>query len=181
MVNIPVDDHARIDMKALEKALYECKDKGKAVYAVIAIVGSTEEGSVDPVGEIIQLRDRLQREGMSFVIHVDAAWGGYFKSMVPDFAFAPFKGSPDEEEYVAALSLRTNTEQHIRDIRFTDSVTIDPHKSGYIPYPAGALCYRDSRMKYLVTWTSPYIAKGSSEGIGTFGVEGRQGPIILHY
>jgi glutamate/tyrosine decarboxylase-like PLP-dependent enzyme len=59
-------------------------------------------------------------------------------------------------------------------LHLADSITIDPHKTGYVPYPAGALCYRDNRMKYLVTWTTPYISRGpSAESIGVYGVEGR--------
>ncbi|CRG83424.1 hypothetical protein PISL3812_00775 [Talaromyces islandicus] len=53
-----------------------------------------------------------------------------------------------------------------------DSTTVDPHKAGYIPYPAGSLVYSDERMRFLVTWTSPYLSQGSSENIGVYGVEG---------
>ena len=60
-------------------------------------------------------------------------------------------------------------------IRQADSVTIDPHKAAYVPYPAGALCYRDGRMRFLITWTSPYISRGATTAtsIGVFGIEGR--------
>lgn len=64
---------------------------------------------------------------------------------------------------------------------------IDPHKSGYVPFPAGSLLYRDERMKYLVTWTAPYLAKGKKgESLGMYGVEGRYatfpiGRISSHY
>lgn len=50
------------------------------------------------------------------------------------------------------------------------------HRSGYCPYPAGGLCYRDGRMRYLVTWTSPVIFReadaNKGESIGVYGVEG---------
>ena len=36
-----------------------------------------------------------------------------------------------------------------------DSITVDPHKGGYIPYPAGGLCYRNSAMRNLVSFTAP--------------------------
>lgn len=60
-------------------------------------------------------------------------------------------------------------------IRQADSVTIDPHKAAYVPYPAGALCYRDGRLRFLITWTSPYISRGATTAtsIGVFGIEGR--------
>lgn len=47
-------------------------------------------------------------------------------------------------------------------------------RSGYINYPAGGLCYRDARMRYLITWTSPivYHAGDDTGSMGVYGVEG---------
>jgi glutamate/tyrosine decarboxylase-like PLP-dependent enzyme len=80
---------------------------------------------------------------------------------------------------------------HLKD---ADSITLDPHKSGYCPYPGmylcdmrtwkspvfvsstgGGLCYRDERMRFLVTWTSPYLdgQQGGVESMGVYGLEGR--------
>jgi glutamate/tyrosine decarboxylase-like PLP-dependent enzyme len=39
----------------------------------------------------------------------------------------------------------------------TDSVSIDPHKLGYIPYPAGAILVRDRRARELVAVDPPYL------------------------
>ena len=47
-------------------------------------------------------------------------------------------------------------------IRQADSITIDPHKAAYIPYPAGGLCYRDGRLRYLITWTNLIISRGQT-------------------
>jgi glutamate/tyrosine decarboxylase-like PLP-dependent enzyme len=44
----------------------------------IAIVGTTEHGSVDPLSKIFHIRKAMERQGMSFMVHVDAPWGGYF-------------------------------------------------------------------------------------------------------
>ncbi|PCH38473.1 hypothetical protein WOLCODRAFT_97200 [Wolfiporia cocos MD-104 SS10] len=59
-------------------------------------------------------------------------------------------------------------------MRHADSITVDPHKSGYVPYPAGGLCYRDERARYLITWTGPYIdgGAGAAAAMGVFGLEG---------
>ena len=54
-----------------------------------------------------------------------------------------------------------------------DSITVDPHKSGYVPYPAGALCYRNSAMRDMVTFKAPYIVHGDAEPtVGIYGLEG---------
>jgi glutamate decarboxylase len=45
---------------------------------VVAVLGSTQDGSYEPVGEIADALDRLEREtGVSVPIHVDAASGGF--------------------------------------------------------------------------------------------------------
>lgn len=52
---------------------------------------------------------------------------------------------------------------------------MDPHKSGFIPYPGGALCMRDDRHRFLTTWASSYInvSAGNDIAMGIYGVEGR--------
>ena len=60
--------------------------------------------------------------------------------------------------FVPDSSLRADTQEDLFMLREADSITIDPHKAAYVPYPTGGLCYRDGRMRHLVTWTSPYIS-----------------------
>jgi len=45
--------------------------------AVIAIAGTTEEGAVDPIHLIAQMRG----PGRNFWLHIDAAWGGYLRTL----------------------------------------------------------------------------------------------------
>jgi glutamate/tyrosine decarboxylase-like PLP-dependent enzyme len=44
----------------------------------MAVIGTTEHGSVDPLSEIFEIRKAMEKQGMSFMVRVDAAWGGYF-------------------------------------------------------------------------------------------------------
>ncbi|KAG6354646.1 hypothetical protein INS49_004664 [Diaporthe citri] len=139
-IDIHVDDDARMDMTDLRRRLDACiapKDENErtGVFGGVAIIGSTEHGACDPIAELVRVRSEYEKKGLSFAIHADAAWGGYFAA---------------------------------------DSITIDPHKSGYINYPAGGLCYRDARMRYLITWTSPivYHAGDDTGSMGVYGVEG---------
>ena len=154
----------------LYKALQDCLDKKQAVYEVVAVMGTTEEGAVDRLTEIIKIRDEFKMKGLSFVIHADAAWGGYFASMP-----SPCESSPNTpDDIVLHVGLRDDTAKELRAMSLVDSITIDPHKAGYVPYPAGSLCYRDGRMRYLLTWTAPYINQGADgQSIGVYGVEGR--------
>ncbi|KAL8638359.1 MAG: hypothetical protein Q9228_004485 [Teloschistes exilis] len=180
VVGIAPDFEARLDLDDLDKRLQESVDAQQAVYAVVAIIGSTEEGAVDSLQGVLELRKKYQDKGLSFVVHADAAWGGYFATMLPK-DFKP--GDPKNAEppvqtgkgdgFVPDASLRVDTQEDIYAMRYADSITVDPHKAGYIPYPAGSLCYRDERMRFLITWTSPYISRaGAFESIGIYGVEG---------
>lgn len=198
VIGIKVDNGARLDIEALEEKLDISLKEKQPVFAVVAIIGSTEglspppfplthkslltsynpEGAVDSLSSVLALRKQYQARGMSFVVHADAAWGGYFCSMLPkDYHPGDVMNLPtemgDSDGFVPDASLRAETQEDLYAMRFADSITVDPHKAGYIPYPAGGLCYRDERMRFLVTWTSPYLSRGSVTSIGIYGVEGR--------
>ncbi|KAL4967037.1 pyridoxal phosphate-dependent decarboxylase family protein [Aspergillus stella-maris] len=175
MVGVQVDEEARADLVDLVSKLDQCLREEIAVFAVVAVIGSTEEGAVDRLSEILRIRQRFQKRGLSFLVHADAAWGGYFATMLPRKLMRqeePLKGAMSDQGFVPDLGLKVETQEDLLALRFADSVTVDPHKAGYIPYPAGALAYRDERLRSLVTWTSPYIGRGSLTNIGIYGVEG---------
>lgn len=177
MHGVELDMEGRISLDALERELNRCLEERQAVYAVVAVIGTTEEGGVDRLHEILAMRRRFQDRGLSFLVHADAAWGGYFASMIPRSMMHVGKpseaGDGDEAvDQVPSLPLRADTLTDMIALKEADTITVDPHKAGYIPYPAGSLCYRDGRMRFLVTWTSPYLTQGSLENIGVYGVEG---------
>ncbi|KAL4884024.1 pyridoxal-dependent decarboxylase conserved domain protein [Aspergillus karnatakaensis] len=178
MIGIQVDAEARVDLVDLVSNLDHCLRNQIAVYAVVAVIGSTEEGAVDRLSEILRIRRRFQARGLSFLVHADAAWGGYFAAMLPrDLKQGVQKDeepvvSDQGQGFVPDMGLKVQTQEDLLALKYADSITIDPHKSGYIPYPAGALAYRDERMRSLVTWTAPMIDRGSLENIGVYGVEG---------
>ncbi|KAL8393901.1 hypothetical protein RB595_003599 [Gaeumannomyces hyphopodioides] len=170
-VDVAVDKEARMSTAALRKHLKDCVENEVPIFGVVAIMGSTEHGACDPLAEIVQIRNEYQREhGVSFAIHCDAAWGGYFASTLRarDVVRGP------ELPYVPVMPLNPYTKVQLEHLKHADSITIDPHKSGYINYPAGGLCYRDGRMRYLVTWTSPIVFHegDAAESMGVYGVEG---------
>src|SRR6185312_10043271 len=67
---------------------------------VVATAGTTEEGAVDQLDKLLDLRLKLEREhNASFWIHIDAAWGGFFRSL---FNMAA-------EDRATAAILRTST------------------------------------------------------------------------
>ena len=174
MIRVPVDLQARLDCQALDTLLAECVKRRQAVYAIVVVIGATEHGSVDPLSKILALRRKYQQHGLSFLIHADAAWGGYFTSMlVPNPGLTGSESRLDDP----TLFVNAHTINELRHLRHADSVTLDPHKSGYTPFPAGALCYQDGRLRYMVTWDSPVIGfENESLRMGVYGIEGRYVP-----
>ncbi|KAF5380319.1 hypothetical protein D9757_007949 [Collybiopsis confluens] len=152
----------------------------KPVYAVVAIVGSTEHGACDPVKDLVELRQEIPLTGPCLVLvsterpvlHVDAAWKAYFATIRGRIRPGKVSGELGTI-FVPIVPLKPETKESINHLQYCDSITIDPHKSGYIQYPAGGLLYRDDRMRYLVTWTSPIVYRDDElESIGVYGVEG---------
>lgn len=64
---------------------------------MVAVVGTTEEGQVDSVDKIVELREKLYKEGIYFYLHVDAAYGGYARALFLNEAgeFVPYESLPD--------------------------------------------------------------------------------------
>lgn len=170
--SIKVDHEARMDMLALRRQLDHCLKHRHPVLQVVVVMGSTAEGAVDPLAEVIRIRQEYQAMGLNFVIHVDAAWGGYFRSILR----ADRLGSGDRGEVIDAYPetyISNYFETHFDQIKYADSVTLDPHKSGFIPYPAGSLCYRNGAMRDLIAYTSPVVFHGGFDvTVGPYGIEG---------
>lgn len=79
---IEMDASFRISIEDLKNKMMRTLSQNRIPLAVIAIMGTTEEGAVDPVHKILDFREELEKnENVSFWIHVDAAWGGYIRSL----------------------------------------------------------------------------------------------------
>jgi glutamate/tyrosine decarboxylase-like PLP-dependent enzyme len=129
---IPCDRRGRLDVHSLEV----CLERGD-VGTVVATIGTTATGSVDPLPELLALRDRY-----GFRLHADAAYGGYF-------------GLVDNLE---AETRRTY--DHLSEV---DSIVIDPHKHGLQPYGCGCVLFRDPTVGTLYQHDSPYTYFSSTE------------------
>jgi glutamate/tyrosine decarboxylase-like PLP-dependent enzyme len=176
LVHVPVDRRFRMDPAALESIVHGLAERRQTIVACVSVIGTTEESAVDRLDLVADVRDRVARElGVAFALHADAAYGGYAAAVTrgPDGErrsyeaalrdFAP-ESWPEEGVYRGLVALER-----------TDSVTIDPHKLGYVPYPAGLVSFRDGRSRDLVAVEAPYLFhRGASEWgyIGRFIFEG---------
>lgn len=74
--SVPVTVRFQLDMAQLRSMLFALR-KDEYMAALIGIVGTTEEGAVDPIHPIHFLRKELERgANRSLGFHVEAAWGG---------------------------------------------------------------------------------------------------------
>jgi len=130
--SIPVDRRGRMDLERLEEELR----KGD-VGTVVVTLGTTAIGSVDPLKRILQLRAKY-----GFRVHVDAAYGGYFKlvSNISPEAATAFEAAGEAE-----------------------SIVIDPHKHGLQPYGCGCVLFRDPAVGIFYKHDSPYTYFSSSD------------------
>jgi tyrosine decarboxylase/aspartate 1-decarboxylase len=107
------------------------------VGTVVATLGTTAVGAVDPLGGILELRKRY-----GFRLHVDAAYGGYFR---------------------LAGNLQDGTRAAFEKISEADSIVVDPHKHGLQPYGCGCVLFRDPGMGRWYKHDSPYTYFTSQE------------------
>jgi len=129
---VPCDPQGRMDANVLAKRV-ERGDVG----TVVATMGTTATGSVDPLPDVLALR---QMHG--FRIHADAAYGGYF---------------------VLAENLEKDAARAFARIGEADSIVIDPHKHGLQPYGCGCVLFRDPETGRLYKHDSPYTYFSSAE------------------
>jgi len=174
VLDVHVDIDARMDMEDLRKTLQECLDKRQPVISVICVLGSTEENAVDPLKEIIGLRKEFRSKGLEFIINVDAAWGGYFASLLHEDEETEYEPTKMKlTHFIPSFPLNEYVIEQYYSLRYADTITVDPHKAGYIPYPAGGLCYRNSAMRNLVSFTAPVVYHNDIDPtVGIYGVEG---------
>src|SRR5215204_2253016 len=129
---IPCSKNGEMDVKKLEAQV-----KKRAVGTVVVTMGTTGIGSVDPLPEILQLQKKY-----AFRIHLDAAYGGYFK---------------------LANNLSETSAGKFALMQEADSIVIDPHKHGLQPYGCGCVLFKNPEVGIYYKHDSPYTYFSSKE------------------
>ncbi len=162
-----VDRDARLDLDHVDETLSDLRRRRVPLLCAVAVIGSTEESAVDPLEGLLALRERYRARGMNFAIHADAAWGGYFRTMLRE------AGETGQGSGVPTFAMSDYVRGQYTVLGQADSITVDPHKGGYIPYPAGALCYRNAAMRDAISLQAPVVFHSQAEPtVGIYGVEG---------
>jgi glutamate/tyrosine decarboxylase-like PLP-dependent enzyme len=173
LMPVLVGDAMRMDIFHLREQVLDAIRTGTPIVAVVATVGSSGEGSVDDICGILALRQECeQRFGASFFIHADAAYGGYYRSLLLEpSSERPACTHPSSSP---GMQLKSDVADSLRALDGVDTITVDPHKSGYAPYPAGALVIRDRCYSEVVSSRSSYFkqAHGEHMDFGPYTLEG---------
>lgn len=122
----------RMDVAALKKVL-DREDVG----TVVATIGATGTGAVDPLADILALKEKY-----NFRIHADAAYGGYF---------------------FLADNLSADVQKSYQNLSAADSIVVDPHKHGLQPYGCGCVLFRDPGVGTFYKHDSPYTYFSSDD------------------
>ncbi len=130
--SVPTDRFGRMDLNALEDRL-----KRGGIGTVVSTLGTTATGSVDPLPDILSLRERY-----GFRLHADCAYGGY---------------------YTLASNLAPPARAAFDRLGGVDSIVIDPHKHGLQPYGCGCVLFRDPGDGRFYKHDSPYTYFSSRE------------------
>src|SRR6266581_9694639 len=109
---IPVDGRFRLRPDRLEAAVASDRARGLRPFLVVANVGTTNTGAIDPLPGIFDIARRHD-----LWVHADAAYGGFFR-LVPGGA------------------------ARMPGVERCDSITLDPHKGLFLPYGTGCLLVR---------------------------------------
>lgn len=171
LLQMPTDTHIRLDVDRLAEAIRDLHRQRVPTLGVISITGTTEEGAVDPVHRVENLRSELSAEGITFWHHVDAAFGGFLAAMLPrdedGKALPPSSNDRTVRRLVDDL-IGEDVYRALDAVGRADSVTIDPHKLGFVPYPAGAVLFRDYRVRDSISYAAPYLPTDDASGFSGF-------------
>ncbi|GAO35722.1 cytochrome D ubiquinol oxidase subunit I [Sulfuricella sp. T08] len=121
---IPVNDQYQMNIAALEQAIAADRCAGFSPFFIAGTAGTVDVGAID---NLTALADIAQKEGLWF--HVDGAYGA-LGMLAPDIA------------------------PRLEGIGRANSIALDFHKWGQVPYDAGFILVRDGKLHYD-TFASP--------------------------
>lgn len=155
---IKLDRFGRANPEDLRSHIQTAIKEGSPILGVVAVAGTTEMGTVDPIEEMADvIEDAKKTEGLNIWFHVDGAYGGFFRSLVT---------KTKKDQVISEQTLRSLTA-----MERSNSVTLDPHKLGYVPYSSGAFIAANEEDYFIRSFTGPYIVS-DDKNLGNYTLEG---------
>ncbi len=157
LIPVDLDPQGRMDLNSLKSKIEYCRRENRPILAIVSICGSTELGTIDPIDGAQDIIDTYAKnDGLYFWHHIDAAYGGFF---------ATLKKSKN-------LLVSEEIKKSLQAIGRSNSITIDPHKLGYVPYSSGAFLCRDKRNYFITESAAPYVDFKNGYDPGPYSIEG---------
>jgi L-2,4-diaminobutyrate decarboxylase len=140
---IKVESHSDNSMKvdSLESAMREALQDGRRIAAVVATMATTDAFGIDDLQAIVALRDRLTKEfKLDYRPHVHA-------DAVIGWAWSVFRGYDYDRNELGfrgrTLRAIAAIETKVRHLGLSDSLGIDFHKTGFVPYISSLFLLRN--------------------------------------
>lgn len=106
-------------------------------FCIVGIAGTTELGVIDPIYKLSALCEKYK-----LYLHIDAAFGGFVIPFLKDMGY-------DADDFDFSLP-------------GVSSITIDPHKMGMCPIPAGGILFRNEELTEKIKWSVSYLSGGNT-------------------
>ncbi|WP_433194446.1 pyridoxal phosphate-dependent decarboxylase family protein [Nocardia sp. CA-107356] len=165
-LRVPTLPDGSMDLGALDEALRATVRSGKQVATIFANGGTTIQMVVDPIGEIVALRDAVVEDlGLDYVpcVHVDSVVGWVWLFFRDYNAEANPWGFP-----ARVLDKIRRQAARITEIRLADSFGVDFHKTGFASYSASLFMAADRTEIYQqggITHADHPIGGGGRKGL----------------
>jgi L-2,4-diaminobutyrate decarboxylase len=181
LITIPTDARNAMDVCLLREQARAALRKGQHIAAIIATLGTTDAFGLDDIAGIMSLRDELVEEfQLSYRPHVHAdAVIGWAWSVFNDYDFEanPLGFRPRTIRALAGVR------HHIQQVNLADSIGIDFHKPGFVPYISSLVLFQNDEDIQLLRRPQeqmPYLYQFGNHRPGMFTMEtSRSGTGIL--
>lgn len=152
-LSIPLDSDLTMDEEELSRTLQKCLNSKTPILQTVFVLGSTEFGSFDKLHKLMPIVSNFNKLGLYTPIHLDAAYGGYFKTLFVEGN----KSTKETIKNCKELNLIFNETKNV------DSLTVDPHKLGRTPYGAGVFVTKHGYSKEFVAENAEYVLAAGLE------------------
>lgn len=136
VVKVPVDSRKKMDLAALKQLIEKDKAEGNIPFLLVATVGTTDFGSIDPLKELSEL---CKANGMW--LHADAAYG-------------------------SGVILSQKYSNRIAGLNLCDSITVDFHKMFLLPISSSAVLVKNGKTFDALTIHADYLNREEDEEDG---------------
>ena len=151
LIKVKTDSNGRMDIDQLIKTIDECKNEGKKIFSIVATLGTTIRGAIDPIDNISEICKKRK-----IWLHIDGSIGGIFA-----ITKIPIKG--------------------INNLSCANSITINPQKILGITKTSSILLVSNiDILKKTFETGLPYVSsKNNVTNRGELGIQGSRPAEII--